>query len=398
PVPARFQLTGHQPVRGVSGIVLPESPVGGIARRLEVATESIAHLIAPFPGSLGGSGCSGDSARTDNAKQCFLDCIIDTQSAEGDAVRTAIVHPGAAAAVARDMVLHAGVPECELAAAALAPDQTSQQRVTMLGRAVMPTSGNVAADHCADRLEPLPAHVPFVGVGLQRQPFVPRLAADLHAHALRAVFRRHSCLTIGIGAAVDRVLDDPVDGRVTRSPPGRVAVGLLHRQIEIVLVEPAERLSGTAQFLDLVAHQLDRFLDTPIRIFLITVASLHEADGRRHNQLAPARLLVARRKRALAQQIQLVLVEAALEPEQQAVVAVPWRIDGLLIDQNGVDHAAHLDELLPIPAVASEARDLAGANRTNLTEANLRYHPLKASALYPARGRTTEIIIDHFNL
>jgi len=26
----------------------------------------------------------------------------------------------------------------------------------------------------------------------------------------------------------------------------------------------------------------------------------------------------------------------------------------VLIDQNGVDHAAHLDELLPIPAVASE--------------------------------------------
>jgi hypothetical protein len=57
-----------------------------------------------------------------------------------------------------------------------APDQTGQQRVTMLGRAVMPTGGNVAADHGADRLEPLPAHIPVVGVGLQRQPFVPGLA------------------------------------------------------------------------------------------------------------------------------------------------------------------------------------------------------------------------------
>src|SRR4029450_6880274 len=146
-------------VRGVSGIVLPEGPVGGIARRFEVATESIAHLIPPFTRFLGGSGRSSDSARTDDAKQCFLDCIIDAQSAEGDAVRTAIVHPGAAAAVARDMVLHAGVPECELAAAAFAPDQTGQQRVTMLGRAVMPTGGNVAADHGADRLEPFPAHI-----------------------------------------------------------------------------------------------------------------------------------------------------------------------------------------------------------------------------------------------
>uniref|UniRef100_UPI001AEBC3DE hypothetical protein n=1 Tax=Bradyrhizobium japonicum TaxID=375 RepID=UPI001AEBC3DE len=66
--------------------------------------------------------------------------------------------------------------------------------------------------------------------------------------------------------------------------------------------------------------------------------------------------------------------------------AVPWRIDGLLIDQNGIDHAAHLDELLPIPAVASEARDLAGANRTNLTETDLRYHSLEAGALNRTGG------------
>src|SRR6202166_2942117 len=219
PVPARFKFTRHQPVRRVSGIELPESPVGGIARRFEVATERIAHLILSFFGFPGSSGCSGDRAWADNAKQCFLDCIIDAQSSEGDAERAAIIHPGAAAAVARDMVLHACVPDGELAATALAPDQAGQQRVSMLGRAVMPTGGNVAADHCADRLDPLPAHVPFVGVGLQRQPFVPPLAADLHAHALGGVSRRHSRLTIGIGAAVDRVINDPVDGGVTRSPP-----------------------------------------------------------------------------------------------------------------------------------------------------------------------------------
>src|SRR3981081_3851096 len=153
PVPARFKLTRHQPVRGVRGIVLPESPVGGIARRFQIATESIAHLIPSFSGFLGNSGCSGDGAWSANAKQCFLYCIIDAQSSEGDAVRAAIVHPGAAAAVARDMGLHASVAACELAAAALAPDQTGQQRVSMLGRAVMPTSGNVAANHGADRLE-----------------------------------------------------------------------------------------------------------------------------------------------------------------------------------------------------------------------------------------------------
>ena len=45
PVPARFKFTRHQPVRGVGSIVLPESPVCGIARRFQIATEGIAHLI-----------------------------------------------------------------------------------------------------------------------------------------------------------------------------------------------------------------------------------------------------------------------------------------------------------------------------------------------------------------
>jgi hypothetical protein len=88
-------------------------------------------------------------------------------------------------------------------------------------------------------------------------------------------------------------------------------------------VEPAERLSRAAQFLDLVEHQLDRFLNTPIRIFLITVAGLHEADGRRHNQLAPARLLVAGAERALAQQIQLVLVDTKEDLREFVASEVP---------------------------------------------------------------------------
>ena len=57
----------------------------------------------------------------------------------------------------------------------------------MLGRAVMPTSGKVAADHFADRFRPLPAHVSFMRIRHQRQPISPCLATDLHADAIGAV-------------------------------------------------------------------------------------------------------------------------------------------------------------------------------------------------------------------
>src|SRR6476469_9071555 len=61
------------------------------------------------------------------------------------------------------------------------------------------------------------------------------------------------------------------------------------------------------------------------------------------------------------------------------------RVDRLLINQNSVDHPAHLDQLLPISAVASETRDLARGDGANLAKTHLRHHPLKASALDPAR-------------
>src|SRR3990172_7102820 len=74
-------------------------------------------------------------------------------------------------------------------------------------------------------------------------------------------------------------------------------------------MQPAERLSGTPQFFDLVENQCNRFLHAPVGILFVAVSGLNEANGRCHDQLAPARLLVTGRERALAQQIEFVLVE-----------------------------------------------------------------------------------------
>ena len=49
---------------------------------------------------------------------------------------------------------------------------------------------------------------------------------------------------------------------------------------------------------------------------------------------------------------------AAREAEEQPVIALARRIDRLPVDEHRVDHAAHLDQLLPITAVAGEARHL----------------------------------------
>ena len=65
-------------------------------------------------------------------------------------------------------------------------------------------------------------------------------------------------------------------------------------------MEPKQRLSGASQFFDLVEDERDRFLHAPIRVLLVT-------DG----------------ERALTQEIEFILVEAALQSEQETVVALP---------------------------------------------------------------------------
>ena len=74
------------------------------------------------------------------------------------------------------------------------------------------------------------------------------------------------------------------------------------------------------------------------------------------------------------------------------------RIDRLLIDQHGVDHAAHLDQLLPVPAVAGEARDLACADGADLAEADFGNHALKAGALHAAGGGAAKIVINDLDV
>src|SRR5208337_4051765 len=122
----------------------------------------------------------------------------------------------------------------------------------MLRCPMMAAGGYVTANHLADRLGLLPADIALMGVRLQSQPIASRLAANLHTDASGIIARAGSCLTIGIGAAVDRVLDHPVDRGVVWAPPRRLAILALHRQIEIVFVEPEQRLPGAAEFQNFV--------------------------------------------------------------------------------------------------------------------------------------------------
>ena len=89
---------------------------------------------------------------------------------------------------------------------------------------------------------------------------------------------------------------------------------------------------------------------------------------------------------------------AALQSQEQPVIALSRRIDGLLIDQQCINDTAHLDELLPIVAVACKARYLSRGHRTDFAKANFGDHAFEAGAGGSARCRAAKVFINDLDL
>jgi|SRR6516164_5123618 hypothetical protein len=62
--------------------------------------------------------------------------------------------------------------------------------------------------------------------------------------------------SLGFGAGRRPILNHPVKSGVKRAPPDGVAVLLLGRDIEVMLMEPKERLPRVSKFLDLVTSEI----------------------------------------------------------------------------------------------------------------------------------------------
>ena len=109
--------------------------------------------------------------------------------------------PSPGTAVAGDVVFLAGVANRQLPAAAATAHEAGEQRVAVLGHAMVAARGDVVADHPTYRLRTLPVDIALVYAGLQRQPFGARLAPAPRARPRGIIACLHGRPAIGIRAA-----------------------------------------------------------------------------------------------------------------------------------------------------------------------------------------------------
>ncbi len=158
----------------------------------------------------------------------------------------------------------------------------------MFGGSVMSARWQVVTHHVADRLRPFPTDITLMRTRDQRQPFGACLAAAFGSNACCIIARHNTALTIGVGAAVARVVDHPVDGRIIGPAPDHVTVLAFCGQIQTVLEEPEQGLPGTAEFGHLVEDERYGLLNSAIGILLDPVANFYKADRGSNNTFAPS--------------------------------------------------------------------------------------------------------------
>jgi hypothetical protein len=113
---------------------------------------------------------------------------------------------------------------------------------------------------------------------------------------------------------------------------------------------------------------------------------------------AAPRLRVARLHGALPQEVQLVLLQAALQSQQEPIITLPRGVDRVLVNQEGIDDPTDLNQLLPLPAVARKAGDLPRGHGPHLAQADLRHHALEAGTRHRPGGRSAQVLIHDLDL
>src|SRR5690242_15844313 len=121
------------------------------------------------------------------------------------------------------------------------------------------------------------------------------------------------------------------------------------------------------------------------------------ADRHADPQLAAARFGAGGIEHAGPQHAKLELADAAFHAEQQPIVRPAGIVDPIEVDHPRVDQPAQFEQVMPIAAVAREARGVKAEHATDLSATPPDDAPIAAGSRRRAAGGTAEVV-DHFDV
>jgi len=402
-LPTLLELRDDETVLWVTGGVPALCKRGFIARLLQIEFDDSFSFLSAMHLQLLGFQRGFDRQWLDCAKQLTSHGGIDSLAAEGHAA----THPqrliGPLASI-HGLRIAPGVYDRQAPAAAPAEQQAGEQcapAATRLGAACLTV--RVGCQLPLVAFELIPADVSLMMILEHDLPLVggSSMAVGLAGAAVDDLSAMLA-LAVGIDAGIERVLEHRDDVAVTnRVPleagellsirrPGKVDLVSDHRQMD---------LPCAAHFSEPSKDQTDRFLKALIgvkgqAIFAIPEVSDRDADP----ELAAPRHRASSIMHAGAEHAQFELADASLHAEQQSVVRTARIVDTVHVDDAGLNQAAQIEQVMPVPPIARQPGRVEAENGADLASAQRGDEPLEPWPCHGAAAGPAQVIVDQLDV
>src|SRR5712692_1775778 len=250
----------------------------------------------------------------------------------------------------------------------------------------------------------VPGNIALVMIAQQDQPLLPRAVMaprDVRSARdhVRARLGSAKSVRAGVEGILQEVQDRIVVGQAPRQPVAPDRIAREHRQRDLLLVHPEQDLPGAAERGEFLKDQPQRGLYALVgMLFQPPVARLHIPDRQANDEVPAPGLGRPRLVGALPEPAELRLTHRALEPQEQPIVELTRIVDPFGVDDQCVQQAAEIEQLIPVAIVAGQARDLEAHHGADAPQADLRDEPLKAGAVGRGRAGLAEVFVDDQDL
>ncbi len=196
-------------------------------------------------------------------------------------------------------------------------------------------------------------------------------------------------------AGISRVLEDAEDGWDGRRPPDQVPETVFAGQQEIAVVEEAHHLTGRLDLQEAGEDQLQPVLNLLVRMLEHAPQRVADQSHRqRQGQFTPLGFVDQSGGQACAQGVQFQFRDQALETKDQAAIRSSRIVNAVLIANEAVAVTTQVEELIPVGAVAGQARDVIGEEDAHLLLIDQGHEFLEAPPSFGGAAGVAEIRVD----
>ena len=401
-LPFAFEAARHQPVVGVDGAVAAFGALRFVAGPLQpeppLLQSGLAVAFEPFSGG----ECGGKPGRLQGEDEGAGDGLVDLNAADIEAIDAAALDQNLARTMVPRRRIATAIVGVQAAAAMAAAGEPLQEGAALPHGATRRSGPRVAGDPFPVGFIALPVDEARMMVRDQHLPLgTGQVSQALLAPAGGIQDRFLAGLAIGVGAGIDGVGEDMVDGSVACLDPADLAA-LVHLQREFVpfRAEPQPDAPGRAGLRKAREDSADGGDDGLVRMKTNLALRLtpHKADRQTAPELAPRSLVANAAIEARAQHMQFRLAHRALESEQQPVIEQRRVIEAIGIADQRVGEPGKVDQAIPFGIVARQTRDFETEHEADMGERHLGGQPGEAGAGDGAGAGKTEILIDDDHL